>query len=150
VQEKLLAASSSVQQLDEEVSKQLHNIRADVKQAITVAAKSLRADLEAAAHARQQEDTTQLKEQLRSELRWLVVLTWQIRSLLFRLTTSCMTANRQLSCTTGYSAQGGTLLAPHTVVVFPVLLQGLQLTHSWPRRKTLLCMCLCCPCRSDI
>jgi hypothetical protein len=82
-----------VQQLDEEVSKQLHNIRADVKQAITVAAKSLRSDLEA--HARQQ-DTTQLKEQLRSKLCWLVVLTWQIEYLWFRLRARCNSADRQL------------------------------------------------------
>jgi hypothetical protein len=66
LQERLLSASTAVHTLDEEVSKQLHNIRSDVKQAITVATKSVRADLEAAARTRRQEETTQLKEQLRS------------------------------------------------------------------------------------
>lgn len=56
-----------MQALDEELSQQLQNIRADVKQAITVANSSLRADLGAAAQARQQEDATQLKAQLKSE-----------------------------------------------------------------------------------
>lgn len=55
--------------LDEEVGKQLHNIRSDVKAAITVATKSVRADLEAAVHTKRQEDTAQLKEQLRSTCR---------------------------------------------------------------------------------
>jgi hypothetical protein len=56
-----------VQALDDEVSKQLHYIRADVKQAITVANSKLRADMEAAAQARQQEDAAQLKAQLKGE-----------------------------------------------------------------------------------
>lgn len=65
LQEKLQSASSVVQDLDDDVAKQLHNMRADVKQAITVAGSSLRADLEAAATARQQQDAAQLKEQLK-------------------------------------------------------------------------------------
>lgn len=56
-----------MQALDDEVSKQLHYIRADVKQAITVANSKLRADMEAAAQARQQEDAAQLKAQLKGE-----------------------------------------------------------------------------------
>jgi hypothetical protein len=65
LQEKLQSASSAVQALDDDVAKQLHNMRADVKQAMTVASSSLRADLEAAATARQQQDAAQLKEQLK-------------------------------------------------------------------------------------
>jgi hypothetical protein len=64
LQEKLQSASSAVQALDDDVAKQLHNMRADVKQAITVASSSLRADWETAAIARQQQDAAQLKEQL--------------------------------------------------------------------------------------
>lgn len=74
LQERLQSASSAVQALDDELSQQLQNIRADVKQAITVANSSLRADLEAAAQARQQEGATQLKAQLKSEIKPIMLL----------------------------------------------------------------------------
>lgn len=67
LQEKLQSTASAVQTLEDEVSTQLHNIRSDVKQAITVASKSVRADLEATASNRRQEETAQLKEQLKSK-----------------------------------------------------------------------------------
>jgi hypothetical protein len=68
LQERLQSATSAVQALDDEVSKQLHYIRADVKQAITVANSKLQADIETAAQARQQEDAAQLKAQLKGEV----------------------------------------------------------------------------------
>lgn len=49
--------------MDDEVSKQLHNMRADVKQAITVASSSLRTDMD----ARQQQDAAVVREQLKGE-----------------------------------------------------------------------------------
>lgn len=67
LQERLQSATSAVQALDDEVSKQLHYIRADVKQAMTVANSQLQADVEAAAQARQQEDAAHLKAQLKGE-----------------------------------------------------------------------------------
>ena len=67
LQDKVQSATSAVQALDDEVSKQLHYIRADVQQAIAVATGQLRSDVEAAALARQQADAAQLKEQLKGE-----------------------------------------------------------------------------------
>lgn len=67
LQDKVQSATSAVQALDDEVTKQLHYIRADVKQAISVATSQLRSEVEAAAQARQQEDSAQLKEQLKGE-----------------------------------------------------------------------------------
>jgi hypothetical protein len=69
-QDKLAAASSAVHALDRQLAKQLSNVRADVQQALAVTAGSVKAELEAAAAARDRQAARQLQKQLQGACVW--------------------------------------------------------------------------------
>jgi hypothetical protein len=100
VQEKLASTSTALHSLDGAVDKQLHNIRTDVKQAILVASSSLRAELEAAAQARQQQDAAQHQAQLKGahECAGLLVIWAMQHSLVTGSLCSCPLVLLQSGC----------------------------------------------------